>query len=104
MKQGTTPTIIIVLSGALISDLDNYEIVLKQTGKNEQIIKYQKDRIEVDIEKNQFKVKMTQTETLSFGVGIFKIQCRIRFPDGTAFATDIKTLTMDELLSEDVIE
>lgn len=100
MRRGTTPT------HTFTSDLDlrSAEVMYmtyKQNGKT--ILERDLDGIEV--EEDKLTIRLTQEETLAFNSmgDEVEIQCRVRFPDDNAAASDILRVPVKRILKDGVI-
>lgn len=98
MKRGTTPTIVITVTGCDMGLFDRVYIAIQQNGNT--IVKKMED---VRIEGNTVTLTLTQEETLSLQTGDVQIQMRARTGDGTAVASEIRTVPVDRILQEGVI-
>lgn len=99
MYRGTTPTHIFK------TDLDLTDaavIWLTYKDRGEIVIDKQKDDLLVTTE--QIELKLTQEETLALQKGqTVTCQIRARFEDGTAVASNIMTVRVQEILKDGVI-
>ena len=100
MRRGTTPTISINVKGCDISDFETIYVTFKQ-GKTE----IEKTGEELQMSGNQISILLTQEDTLAFsGMGKdVSVQIRAVTADGTAVASNIQTLRVDDILKEGVI-
>ena len=99
MRRGTTPT------HTITTDLDLTEaavIFLTYKQCKHVVCEFERDRLTV--ESDQIQVTLTQAETLAFDDRKdVDIQIRARFPDGSAVASNIMTITVTEILKDGVI-
>lgn len=102
MRRGTTPTITITVSDLDVSDLGTIKVTFKQG--NIELTKTTDD-ITVDTENNALSIPLSQDDTLMFGSGSVSVQIRGLLADGTtAIASKIKTISMERVLLDGVIE
>lgn len=100
MRRGTSPTLIIKVRGVEVSDLTSIFLTLKQGSKE---LTARETDITINTDDNALEVPLTQTETLDFDDGYVNIQLRAMV--GTkAIASDIKTVPMEHILKEGLIE
>ena len=99
MKRGTTP----IHEFDVDLDLTAAEVVyVTYVQGNKRIL--EKDLQDLTITPTQISCRLTQEETLDFRTGVpVEMQIRCRFPDGSAFETDIMITDVDRLLKEGVI-
>lgn len=99
MYRGTTPT----HTFATDIDLTLAEVIYityEQQGK--ELI--EKEKEDITVESDSLTIKLTQEETLAFDtIADVKIQIRVRFPDGTALASNIMSVPAREILKDGVI-
>lgn len=96
MRRGTTPThtfeTAIDLTGA---------VVLFMTYKQGKDTVVERDIRSIEVEPDKLIIKLTQEETLRFDRGKnVSIQCRAKFSDGNAIASDILDVRVCEILKE----
>lgn len=96
MRRGTTPTHVFETSVDLTT-ADVLFLTYKQ-GKSDVLEKTLDD---VEVTEDRLTVKLSQEETLKFDKekGV-RIQCRAKFPDGTAIASEIINVQVCEILKE----
>jgi hypothetical protein len=102
MYRGTTPTITFKIS----SDLNfNYikEVWFTLVSGSKKITKT-KSECSLDEDAKTISITLTQEETLKFSTGSVNVQMRILTKEGKAFATPIKTLSINNILKEGVIK
>lgn len=103
MHRGTTPT----LSFKFGDDVDLSSInALWITISNKlgsKIKEYSLDKVTILTDHHTINLKLSQEDTLYFGEGDLEIQIRIKKDDGSAYATNIVTTTMQRILKEGVI-
>lgn len=102
MYRGTTPT----LCFTVMTELDLSKV--KQMWVTLQNLVYERtysgDEVRIDDKQKKVYVDMTQEETLSFSAGKIDIQIRMLMDDDRAYATEIVTTTVDEVLKDGVIK
>ena len=105
MYRGTTPTLPIVIPK---NDLTAAKLFLTfQSGVlGKQITLTTPDdfTVELDGEDTKGNVSLTQEQTLDMIAGECTAQIRFVFPDGQAGVTKVRTITVNDILYEDVIE
>ena len=99
MIRGTTPTHIFT------TDIDlRGAAVLFLTYKQNQAKVLEKNIEDVTIEEDKITVTLTQQETLMFNTTMrVEMQIRVRFPDGSALASDIMHAPVERILKGGVI-
>lgn len=104
MYQGTTPTLPIRIKGKDITSAKIY-FTLKDTKDfiNTHITGDGSFNVAFDGDDTIGEIKLTQEETLKIESGSVKIQCRYIFSDGTAGATRIAKLRVEDILLKEVI-
>lgn len=102
MRRGTTPTIIIRVTGATFEDSTVY-VTLKQC---DTVLTKTSDDISISVEGNNsvISVYLSQEETLMFAKGELSIQIRWINAAGIAQASPIKQIEVDPILLGGVIE
>lgn len=102
MRRGTTPTIIIRVTGATFEDSTVY-VTLKQC---DTVLTKTSDDISISVEGNNsvISVYLSQEETLMFAKGELSIQIRWINSSGNAQASPIKKLEVDPILMGGVIQ
>jgi hypothetical protein len=100
MYRGTTPTLEVKITGIEIAELEIVYITLKQYQK--EVTKKTED-ITVDEIKNALYVPLSQEDTLTLARGYVYVQMRAVTKDGLAVASDVKMITMEEILKDGVI-
>lgn len=107
MRRGTTPTITLTVDKD-ISDGWTLYATFRSGMRN---VTLENDRMTIELEpatetegdKTLIAVTLTQEETLSLGVGNAEVQVRA-IKDGTAIATDIKTIDVGRIIKDGVID
>ena len=101
MRQGTTPTYTLTISGYDLTDKTVF-VSVKVRGK---LIVLDGNRLSIGYENGVSAIvfALTQEETLSLGTGQGEVQVRFIAADGTAKATDIKPITVERILQPGVI-
>lgn len=75
-------------------------ISYKQDGQ----IKVEKTKEEMEITEDTIRLELSQQDTLAFStIGEVEIQCRARYPDGSAPASVIKRVPVAKILKEGII-
>ena len=101
MRRGTTPTLVLAVTGLNVAELDTIFITFEQ-GSLE--LTKSKDDITIDEEANTIKVTLSQEETLKFNAGSVNVQVRGIVADGSiAVASNIKTIKVGNVLLDGVI-
>ena len=100
MIRGTTPTIILTLNKVDLTSLKSVYVTFCQYGK--MITKKNGDE-GVAITEHSVSVSLTQEETLRLTPGTVEVQLRGLTKGGDAFATNVATVVVKEVLLEEVI-
>lgn len=104
MFRGTTPNIIISINGVDLSDFTDIWVTFEQDYKVEITKKLSDNQIIVDAELKRVTVPLTQEDTLKFiANNLVHIQLRAITASGTAVASPIKSLSVEKILKEGVI-
>lgn len=99
MRRGTTPTHIFYTDIDL-TDTEVIWLTYKVDGK----IVIDKQKGDLEVETDRISFKLTQEETLAIQSGEWvKVQIRARYPDGSAIASQIMTIGVDDILKDGVI-
>lgn len=102
MKQGTTPTIPLVVD----TDLTGWTVYVTFANGSHKI-SVDNTRLEIaydtETESTNIEVPLTQEETLSLPVGYADVQVRA-IKDGIAIATDIQPIDVGRILKDGVID
>lgn len=99
MRRGTTPTIQLTIDG--LSDIQIKELYLTLKQESTQMDKMLAD---VQIENNVISTELTQEETLALKADKkVALQVRILANDNTAFATNILSVPVEQILKDGVI-
>lgn len=100
MRRGTTPAIVLTVD----MDITSYTVyVTLKNRSNELTLSNDSVVMEYDDGKTTITFALTQEQTLKFGTGTCEVQVRA-IHDGTAIATDIKTMDVNRILKEGVID
>lgn len=100
MRRGTTPAIVLTVD----MDITSYTVyVTLKNRSNELTLTNDSVVMEYDDGKTTLTFALTQEQTLKFGTGTCEVQVRA-IHDGTAIATDIKTMDVNRILKEGVID
>jgi hypothetical protein len=95
MYRGTTPTNVF-RTDVDLSNASVLFITYKQGGK----LVLEKSIEDVQIEKKNLIVELSQKDTLLFSEGIVTIQIRAKFPDGSAIASSLIRTSTYEILKD----
>lgn len=99
MRRGTTPTISITVKGLSDIQIDKAYLTLKQRG-----IVVEKTEADIEIDGDMLRATLTQEETLGFMAGAkINVQLRVLSENGTAYASNIVTVPVGEILKDGVI-
>lgn len=98
MRRGTTPTLIISVTGIDMTDIATWYVTVAQDSM--QITKSNED---LEIEDNVIKMPLTQAETMKFKQGEVSVQIRARTNEDIVIASGIKTIDIDRILYNEVI-
>ena len=100
MTRGTTPVNRFRCVGQDLTDVDVLYITYAQYDN----IVLEKTKADCEIDWEYVSLMLTQEETLSFVADEpVKIQIRGRYPDGSAFATNIVTVPINNVIKDGVI-
>ena len=105
MIRGTTPTLVCTIKKLKLKDISIAQIfvILKQPTV-EYVFKYTNNEVVVNLEKNTMSVTLSQIQTLSLTADVpLSIQIRMLDSDGVAFATKVRSLSVDDILKDEVI-
>lgn len=99
MRRGTTPTHTFMSP----IDLRNARaLYLTYVQNNKKVL--EKSIEDIEIQEDRLIVTLTQTDTLAFStIGKVEIQCRAKFPDGSALASQVIETSAKKILKEGVI-
>lgn len=107
MRRGTTPTITLTVDKDVSDGWALYATfrsgMHNVTLKNDRMTVELEPATETEGDKTLITVTLTQEETLSLGVGNAEVQVRA-IKDGTAIATDIKTIDVGRIIKDGVID
>ena len=95
MYRGTTPTNVF-RTDVDLSNASVLFITYKQGGK----LVLEKSIEDVQIEKKNLIVELSQKDTLLFSEGIVTIQIRAKFPDGSTVASSLVRTSTSEILKD----
>ena len=102
MRRGTTPTLELTLTGVDAIASDKIYVTLKQSQR--EITKTNEDlSIESGESESVINLYLSQQETLSLRTGTCEIQVRGINALGDAWASDIATINIKEILRDGVI-
>lgn len=101
MYRGTTPTLCFTIMTMLdLSKVKEVWVTLRSLVYERT---YSGDEVRIDNDSKKMYVDMSQYETLSFSPGKIDVQIRMLMEDGKAYATEIVTTTIEEVLKDGVI-
>ena len=102
ITRGTTPTIKYKFKTAQVGDMAAAYVTINQLN---QMIEYDLSQADVDTTENSLSWSLTQEDTLRIHAvnDKVKIQCRWKLIDGTAGASKIVTVLVDDILKGGVI-
>ena len=99
MRRGTTPTIEINVNGCDLSEFDTIYVTFKQGD-----VEVTYDNSEIDIEESRISFSLKQEDTLKFNSELFVyVQLRAVNKKGVAIASNIKHISVEDILKEGVI-
>ena len=102
ITRGTTPTILINIKDNL--DMDNIQQVWVYISQQNKVkVDKQIADIQIDTEKKQISVKLTQEDTLALKAGEGFFQIRVLLNDGTALATVANKILVVEIYKDGVM-
>lgn len=96
MTRGTTPTLTFTFDEVDVSQIKYAEIALNQKGVNVIIKKLKRSG-------KQYYVTLSEIETLQLEEGNCKVQTKVKLKDGNVIATDIETITINDVLHGEVM-
>lgn len=99
MTRGTTPTFIITVKD--IETLQNNSVYV--TFKQNDVCLTLKDK-DITIEENRISAYLTQEQTLQFRHGLAKMQVRGIDMNGTAWASNIVNVPVNQVLCGEVLQ
>lgn len=102
MYRGTTPTICLTVMTSL--DLSKIKTVWVTFQNLVYERTYTGEEVKIVPETKKVYVEMSQEETLSLSSGKLDIQIRFLMDDGRAYATEIATTTVEDVLRDGVID
>lgn len=92
--RGTTPTLEIPVNGVGTNAIETVYVTLKQ---DEYEVTKSFDEV---LENGVLKVTFSQKDTLGLKTGISNIQARIKCADGSALATDVHRVGVQDILKD----
>lgn len=100
MRRGTTPAIVLTVD----MDITSYTVYVTLKNRSNELT-LTNDAVVMEFEdgKTSIAFSLTQEQTLKFGAGTCDVQVRA-IHDGTAIATDIKTMDVNRILKEGLID
>lgn len=101
MRQGTTPTYTLTISGY---DLTDKSVFVTVSSRGKKITKTN-DALSIAYSEGASTIafQLTQKDTLSLGLGQAEVQVRFISADGNAKATNIANMTVERILLPGVI-
>lgn len=103
MYRGTTPKLVLHLTTSIdLNELKEVWVTFESaSGLKERT--FTKARCTIDAEASTLTLQLTQEETLEFSAGQLKVQARVLLNDESAYASDIVTTTVNEILKDGVL-
>lgn len=102
ITRGTTPTILINIKDSL--DMDTIQQVWVYISQQNKVkVDKQIADVQIDTEKKQISVKLTQEDTLALKAGEGFFQIRVLLNDGTALATVANKILVVEIYKDGVM-
>ena len=112
MRRGTTPTHVFYIDDASLENIEELYITYAQGRRI--ILEKTLEDVELDTEENTISVSLTQEDTLKFKTTQWsylypnenkkdikvKIQIRLKYEDGSAFASNIMLDDVDDILKD----
>ena len=99
MIRGTTPTVVLKLQTDLqMSEMKQIWVTFKNL-----VHESTYNKAQIEIVDNSLVLQLSQEDTLNFAEGEVKVQVRLLTAIDKAYATNIKTLPVDQILKEGVI-
>lgn len=99
MYRGTTPSIILKITGLSEIELDKIYVTIEQRA-----VVIEKNNDEIEINGDVAKFSLTQKETLSLTAGInARLQVRALSKSDVAYASQILALPVDDILKDGAI-
>lgn len=96
MYRGTTPTVLISLNTSLtLDDAEQIWVTFKSSTVEKTFAKE-----DIEVGGNKLIVELSQEDTLSFFSGKVNVQVRFLLNNGKAYASNIKTLDMNQVLKD----
>lgn len=102
MYRGTTPTICLTVMTSL--DLSKIKTVWVTFQNLVYERTYTGEEVKINPETKKVYVEMSQEETLSLSSGKLDVQIRFLMDDGRAYATEVATTTVEDVLRDGVID
>lgn len=104
MYRGTTPTITFNVNTELdLSELTSLWITFRGSYESHKEVTFTLDDVTIDNEMHQIILDLSQDQTLYFDTGNVSLQMRLLMSDGRAYASDIKSISIDMILKDGVI-
>lgn len=100
MYRGTTPTLVFNINTEL--DLNTISEVWVTFGLSP-VKTYTKEDVEISDEDKTITLHLSQEETLKFNKHDVPVQLRFLLDDGQAYASPIKSITVNDILQNGVI-
>lgn len=104
MYRGTTPTLIFDLSANKTLVFDNFDEVWVTLKKGVYEVTWDLAKCVLDSVAKTISITLTQEETLALPKPVVNAQIRILLNNGSALATNIAEIDVNEILKEGVIE
>lgn len=101
MYRGTTPTIVFTINSDLdLNTIKEVWITFDVTP----LLTFTKEDVVINDDDKSITLNLTQEDTLKFNKHEMKVQLRFLLEDGNAYASPIKTVTVNSILKNGVIE
>lgn len=100
MIRGTTPTIVLTIDTSL--DLQKMKQIWVTFENLVHERTYIKEEVQIQSD-NSLVIQLSQQDTLKFCEGTVSVQVRLLTEDDKAYATNIQTLSVKQILKEGVI-
>lgn len=102
MYRYTTPTLPITIEGVNFAQVDHFRIAIEK-GNTELLYVINANDERVDAQHKTINLALTQEETALFSEGYAQIQVRIRYTGGSVQATEIGSISINDVLDEVII-
>lgn len=100
MQRGTTPTLILNVTGEFdYSEVTFVQVTIRST---RQAVTYTKSQVAWDAEQSRMLIQMSQADTLALS-GDCGVQMRYQIRNGNTFSTNVAYISFERILSSNVI-